>query len=155
MVEAGCFQGGTTAQFSLACARMGYRLHVYDSFQGVPEWGFQYASPQWLTEKNVSRYGDISVCGFHPGWFAETLLNKPVPHPVRFAYIDCDSADGTFQVLTGILPSLTADGVIFSQDFHIPSVRELMLASTTWERIGVPKPQITQLTRKLIRMSFK
>jgi O-methyltransferase len=154
MVEAGCFQGGTTAQFSLACARMGYRLHVYDSFQGVREWGFQFASPQWLTEKNVARFGNISVCEFHPGWFADTLLYKPIPHPVRFAYIDCDSADGTFEALSGILPSLTPDGVIFSQDFHISSVRELLLAADTWEKLRMSKPQIVQLTVKLIRISF-
>lgn len=33
VVDAGCWNGGSTAKFSLACALYGSELHVYDSFQ--------------------------------------------------------------------------------------------------------------------------
>src|SRR5262245_39016430 len=35
VVEAGCWQGGSTAKFSIICRMLGYRLLVFDSFQGV------------------------------------------------------------------------------------------------------------------------
>jgi len=35
MVEAGCWQGGSSAEFSIMCKMLGYELHVFDSFQGL------------------------------------------------------------------------------------------------------------------------
>jgi hypothetical protein len=154
IVECGCFQGGTTSQFSLACALMRYPLHIYDSFQGVPEWNYKFACAQDVTEHNVTQYGDITVCTFHPGWFADTLLDKPIPYPVRLAYIDCDSAAGTMQALSGILPSLVSDAVVFTQDFHIAPVRALLEDPGTWQQLGAPIPKITQLTHKLAIIGF-
>ena len=113
MVEAGCFNGGSTAKFSILCQRLGYQLRVYDSFQGVEpmsaeaktdtfDFSGTYTSSQEIVINNVKRYGEISVCSFHPGWFADTLAVSPVREPVRVAYIDCDVAKGTAEVLQGV-----------------------------------------------------
>jgi O-methyltransferase len=154
VVEAGCWQGGSSAKLSVLCKFFGYELHIFDSFQGVEtlppeeqaeEWDFagQYASPETRLRDNLERHGEPSSCSIHPGWFSETLARCPVPAPVRLAYIDCDLAKGTFQVLQGVLPSLVEDGVVFSQDFHIDPVRRLLLAPETWRRLGVTQPTIT------------
>jgi O-methyltransferase len=110
-------------------------LHVFDSFQGVEpvvripgEWDYsgEYASSETTVRENVTRYGQSSVVTYWPGWFSETLANCPVKVPIAVAYIDCDIAKGTDEALRGILPSLAANGVVFSQDYHIRSVKALL-----------------------------
>jgi O-methyltransferase len=144
VIEAGCWQGGSTAKLSLLCALFGYRLHVYDSFQGVEpmtpepgEWNFtgEYAATIDTVKANVARYGRLDLCTFHPGWFADTLRQPPA-HPVRLVYIDCDVAKGTLEVVNGVLPALTSDAIVFSQDFHIRPVRRALEAIAPMTRHG-------------------
>jgi len=162
MVEAGCWNGGSSAKFSLMCRLLGYRLRIYDSFQGVEprdaavaseeyEYDFsgEYAASDATLRRNLERFGAAEVCSIHPGWFETTLARAPVPDVVRAVFIDCDGAKGTREVLLGVIPSLARDGVIFSQDFHIPSVRELLQDARTWERFGRGVPRIERLGRHL------
>jgi O-methyltransferase len=150
VVEAGCWQGGSSAKFSLLCRALGLRLHIYDSFEGVEaldpgehadEWDFagQYASPESRLRQNLETFGAPEVCEIHKGWFSDTLGAHPVPHPVRLAYIDCDLAKGTREALEGVMPSLAEDGCIVSQDFHIDPVRRLLLDPATWRELGRPE----------------
>ena len=67
MVEAGCWQGGSTAKFSIICRIMGFPLYVYDSFQGVEPtdqegWDFsgEYAASLPTVEANLRRYGEAA-----------------------------------------------------------------------------------------------
>jgi O-methyltransferase len=138
VVEAGCFRGGSSAKFSIAAKRVGARLLVYDSFEGVEpmteeekkgtyDFSGQYACSMEDVKANVERYGEISVCSFHRGWFRDTLA-RGVPVPVSVAYIDCDVARGTRDALRGIVPALTPEGVVFTQDYHIKPVRDALHA---------------------------
>jgi O-methyltransferase len=163
-LEAGCWQGGSSAKFSLMCKSVGCKLHVYDSFQGVKPMtkkekaGFDfsglYASSQKSTMDNIKRFGDLSVCEFHPGWFEETLGKQKVAEPIRLAYVDCDAVEGTKAALKGIVPALVSDGVIFSQDFHIPVVRQLLLDMNFWEQFQKGRPVVKILGKSLICFSF-
>jgi len=132
MAEAGCWNGGSTAKFSVACTMLGYRLHVYDSFKGVEshhpdesehDFSGEYAASLDQVRANVEWFGSLGVCEFHPGWFSETLNGHPLEYDLRIAYIDCDLPKGTLEALSSFRPALVTDGVIFSQDCHIPSVR--------------------------------
>lgn len=151
VVEAGCWNGGSSAKFSLICARLGYHLFVYDSFEGVakvalPKGEFDfagsYASSEEAVASNIARYGDITICTLTKGWFADTLARAPLTSPVRTAYIDCDIASGTLEALTGVVPALVQDGQVFSQDFHLAPVRELLEDPATWESLGKSPPAI-------------
>lgn len=166
VVEAGCWQGGSSAKLSLLAAQLGLRLHIYDSFQGVEEvgagdpsveWDFagQYASPEARLRENLDRYGEPSCCSIHAGWFSETLARRPLRAPVRMAYIDCDLAKGTFEALQGVLPALVPDGVVLSQDYHIDPVRRLLGDPATWERLGAPAPQISPHGPFLASLRFR
>ncbi|MGH9013071.1 MAG: TylF/MycF/NovP-related O-methyltransferase [Acidimicrobiia bacterium] len=146
VIEAGCWRGGSTAKFSLACALLGYRLAIYDSFQGVEPIGTeggvydfsdQYQATEELVRGHVSRYGIIKVCEFHPGWFAHTLRPEKAPRPIRLVYIDCDLAKGTREVLDGVAGNLTNDALIFSQDYHIPAVRRLLDDRSIRRSLGI------------------
>ncbi|MEW5924323.1 MAG: hypothetical protein AB1746_10080, partial [Candidatus Zixiibacteriota bacterium] len=37
VVECGCFSGASTAKLSILCHMTGRKLHVFDSFEGLPE----------------------------------------------------------------------------------------------------------------------
>lgn len=144
VVEAGCWRGGSTAKFSLACWELGYGLEVYDSFEGVAahevnddetDFAGHYATGEDLVRANVAATGDISVCAFHKGWFADTLRHG-VGKPVRMLYVDCDIAEGTREALEGCLHELVDDGLVYSQDFHIRPVREYLETPSTWADLG-------------------
>jgi O-methyltransferase len=163
LVEAGCWNGGASAKFSIWCKILGYGFCVYDSFEGVEpmtpaekqgnyDFSGQYAAPESRFRENLRRYGEIDCCRIYKGWFKDTL--KEVPFPVRVAYIDCDLAKGTREVLGGIIPALVGDGRIFSQDFHIRPVQELLRNPATWTALGKTMPAITQLERNLASICF-
>ena len=166
MVEAGCWQGGSTAKFSILCEMLGYHLAVFDSFEGVEpmteeeksrgyDFSGEYAAAKALVMDNVARYGAFGSCSFHQGWFSDTLARKPLAHPVRVVYIDCDVAKGTSEVLTGVVPRLVPDARVFTQDFHIGPVRELLLDPETWRRLGVATaPRIEALCGHLAEIQF-
>jgi len=158
MIEAGCWQGGSTAKWSLACRLLGYRLHVYDSFQGVEprtdaegtyDFTGQYAASLAAVREHVARDGDLSVCEFHPGWFCDTMEPGSLPAPVRLVYIDCDLVKGTKEVLTGVVPVLSDDGVVVSQDGQIPVVARFLTSPDTWAALGVDV-QGTRRSRHLL-----
>jgi O-methyltransferase len=153
-IEAGCWNGGSTAKFSLVCRDLGYKLHVFDSFQGVKEWNYLFAAGQEGVEKNIRAYGDIDVCTFHPGWFKDTLAKHPVSQPVRMVYIDCDVPIGTKEALTGVLPSLVSDGVVYTQDYHLDDVKEVLNDVETWNELRVPRPTIRHVIRNLARLTW-
>ena len=165
MVEAGCWQGGSSAKFSILCKMFGYELWIYDSFRGVEamtaeekkdsyDFSGEYAAPESLLRSHLDAYGEPDVCSIYPGWFAETLAVGPLPRPVRLAYIDCDLAKGTREALIGIVPVLVEDGWIFSQDFHIGPVRRLLEDAGTWDELSRGAPTIRHIVRNLAGIRF-
>jgi O-methyltransferase len=161
VVEAGCWEGGSSAKLSIACKILGHELYIYDSFQGVEptaqdgyDFTGEYAAEQAVVRRNLERYGESAVCRLFPGWFADTLAMQAVPAPVRAVYIDCDLAKGTYEVLQGVLPSLSDDAVVFSQDYHIEPVRQLLHDPETWHRLGHPQPRIEPLHHHLAGLHF-
>jgi len=159
IVEAGCWMGGSTAKFSLICDLMGYKLFVFDSFQGVENipgnfFSSLYSADLESVKRNVSTYGKINVCEFVPGWFVDTLAEHTFQHPVRVAYLDCDLAKGTYEVLQGLLPAYADDGIICSQDYHIKEVHDLLDSNETWSKLGVASKTITDHYRNLIVFRF-
>lgn len=163
VVEAGCWLGGSTAKLSVFCKQFGYELHTFDSFEGVEErtgvegsgtdFSGSYAATLDAVRSHVERYGEIAICHFHPGWFSDTLEKSPPEFPVRGAYIDCDLVKGTGEALAGIVPALVDDGWIYSQDYHIASVRGLLHSQDLWHRIGRAIPRIEHVYRNLARLS--
>jgi len=160
VVEAGCWMGGSTAKFSLICKLLQYKLFVFDSFQGVEYipgnfFSGEYIADLDLVKKNVASYGKIDVCEFVPGWFADTLAGNTFQHSTRVAYLDCDLAKGTYEVLQGILPTHVDEGVICSQDYHIGEVKSLLDDKETWRKFGVLSCPITDRYRNLVSFRIR
>lgn len=164
-MEMGCWKGGSSTKFSIICKILGYRLSIYDSFEGVEpmsdndkigtyDYTGEYASPMEALVENLQKYGEPDVCDIHKGWFKDTLASNPVSNPVRGAFIDCDLAKGTKESLDGIMPLLVSDGFIFSQDYHIEPVRQFLHALETWEKYKKGIPKIRFLAYNLAIIKF-
>lgn len=163
LLEAGCWMGGSSAKFSIICKALGYRLCIYDSFEGVEtatveegignyDFSGEYASPQAVLAENLERFGEPEICSIHKGWFKDTMA--VVPYPIRVAYIDCDLAKGTREVLSGVVPALVDDGWIYSQDFHLLPVQQLLADPATWAAAGKGMPVIRRLVHNLASIRF-
>ena len=140
VVEFGCFKGGSTAKLSLACAYAGKQLRVFDSFEGLPEpkaWDAEhqierkrifrrgeYAGSLEEVTANVRRHGDLSVCDFRQGWFAETLHG--FAEPVSVAFVDVDLVESTDQVISAIWPLVVRGGVLYVHDATDEKLQSLL-----------------------------
>src|SRR2546430_17545997 len=144
----------------------GYGLRIYDWFEGVDpmtsaekqrgyDFSGEYVASDATLRDNLQRFGAPDVCSIHGVWFAATLARSRVSDVVRVVFIDCDSAKGTQEVLLGVVPSLAGDGVVFSQDFHIAPVRELLLDPGTWERYGRGGPSLERLCGHLAMLPWR
>lgn len=163
MIESGCWEGGSSAKWSLMCQVMGYHLIIYDSFEGVEvaaspvgeyDYSGEYAAQEEVVWQNLKRYGAPDSCRTVKGWFCETMGAGKITNQVRLAYIDCDTAKGTKEALTGIIPAMTKDCVIFSQDCHIPSVLRFLTNPSTWKDFKIPIPRMQRLERRLVRLDM-
>ncbi len=164
-VEAGCFKGGSSAKFSIACAMVGRQLILCDSFQGIPSnseehgktiFGSDAEFPEGSyvgtldeVKRNIKTYGEIGVCEFIEGFFDETLPD--FDRPVAAAYIDVDLASSTRSCIRYLYPNIQKGGYILSQDGHLPLVIKTFEDETLWQdELGVPKPEIKGLWKSKI-----
>jgi O-methyltransferase len=168
VVEAGCYKGGSTAKFSIACAMARKQLIVFDSFQGIPEnseshslsiFGNSvrfsqgdYRGTLAEVKKNIENFGNISTCTFIEGFFSETLTKFATP--VLAAYLDVDLVSSTRDCVRFLYPRIVEGGWLFSQDGHLPLVLELLGDETFWRKdVGCTKPEIVGFgKRKVIWM---
>ena len=169
VIEAGCFKGGSTAKFSLACKLAGRKLVVFDSFEGIPEneeqhgeniygesVGFQegsYAGSLDEVRANVTRYGAIDQCEFIKGWFDDTM--PAYGEQVAAAYLDVDLESSTYTCLRFLYPLLVKGGRIFSQDGHLPLVIAVFKDETFWrDELSAGLPDVDGLgQRKIISLA--
>src|SRR5258708_1115251 len=160
IVEAGSYYGGSTAKLSLVAKLCGRDLAVFDSFEGMPEnaevhgksiFGREHHFPKGshavqfeIVKGNVTKYGDVSRCQFHKGWFSETM-----PHFKEKVALDCINADlvqSTKDCLRYLYPLMQKGGVIISQDGHFPWIIDLLSDDAFWkDELGVAKPKMDGL----------
>lgn len=162
IVEAGSFKGGSGAKLSLLAKMTNRQLHLFDSFEGMPEntephqsglWGqdlhgaFQrgnYRGSLDEVKQNIARYGAPEVCTYHKGWFDDTM--PQFKEKICAAYVDVDLASSTQTCLKYLYPLVVPGGAIFSQDGHIPLVVDVFRDEAFWkEEVGCPKPRMEGL----------
>jgi O-methyltransferase len=152
LVECGCFNGTSTAKLSILAKLIGRRLHVYDSFEGLPseEGGFvkeyhtrrsssrigwragDYAAGLERVRRNIERLGEIEVCSFYKGWFNETLTDANLPSEISLAFVDVDMPGSARECIAAIWPRLANKGVYFSHDVAFINVLKAILDRKLW-----------------------
>jgi O-methyltransferase len=158
VVECGCYKGGSTVNLSLASALTGRELHVFDSFQGLPtplngdhqnvlhhdrtmntyESGM-YAGSLEEVKENVRRYGDLSACRFHEGWFEDTLADFHTPCVT--AFVDVDLRASLETCVRGIWPMLVDGGALYVHEARHHEIASLFFDDDWWEQnLGTRAP---------------
>jgi macrocin-O-methyltransferase TylF-like protien len=153
VVECGCFSGGSTAKLSIVAKLTGRKLSVFDSFEGLPEvddfnkkdfnarmgaewvteWtAGRYAARLDLVKANVSRFGEISVCSFHKGWFSDTIKPEVLPAAIAMVFVDVDIPLSARQCFEPLWPRLSSLGVFFLHDIGFIKLLQTILDEKLW-----------------------
>ncbi len=142
VVELGCFAGGTTAQLRRLLDAMGQggrELHVYDSWEGVPEptpqdvptepgvQGFtrgRCAAPREALEQTFALEG-LPLPHVHSGWFA-SIPDDLYPDPIAFAFFDGDMYSSIMDSFCKVYPKLSRGARVVIDDYEwepLPGVK--------------------------------
>ena len=148
VVEVGCYRGLTAVmlQKTLDEHRSEKKLHVYDSFEGLPEKSPQDAfSPEGNIKKSI--YQDNKRMGkgwfqtseetlresfhtfetklpyIHKGWFEETLPQS-LPEKISFAHLDGDLYESTLVSLENIYPKMAIGAIAVIDDYCDMDIHE-------------------------------
>lgn len=100
---------GRTARMIAALTSKGRKLHLFDSFEGLPE--------DWTATKKAGHFSlapgeipefDSRVAVVHKGWFKDTVPDfaADCEEPLAFLHLDADLYSSTVDVL------FNADGII-------------------------------------------
>lgn len=130
VVEFGCYAGTTSLFVSrlLNIQKSTRELHVYDSFEGLPEKraedqsraGDQFKSGELAVSKkqfvlNYKKAG-LPLPRVHKGWFSD-LTAADIPDKIAFAFLDGDYYESILTPLKLIWPRLVPGARIVVDDY--------------------------------------
>ncbi len=141
IVECGSWKGGSAASLSLVCQITGRKLHVFDSFEGLPvadtadREGAAYQSGDFHgtldeVKHNISRYGAIETCVFVKGWFADTLPH--LTEAVLLAYLDVDLEASLNDCMRYLWRRLIDGGYVFIDEAVSVNYAALFFSEKWW-----------------------
>jgi O-methyltransferase len=149
IVECGSFKGGSAVNLSRLAKMTGRRLHLFDSFEGLPTpteedrehlvlselqfhtyQGGAYAGSLPEVRENVRRYGVLDVCEFHKGFFDQTLPG--FDQQLVFAYIDADLTSSVRACLRYVWPLLQDRCYLFTDEAHHTEIATLFHDPGWW-----------------------
>jgi hypothetical protein len=118
IIEIGVYKGGSAWYLSRAAKKKHCKLHLFDTFEGIP-----YQSK--YDETPVGCFGDVDLekvkaylprATFHVGVFPKTLPASVQIEPIAFVHFDGDQYQGVKDVKTYLWPCLVSGGKIFFDD---------------------------------------
>jgi|SRR5215471_10517727 len=123
VLECGVYRGGTALLLSKLCAQTPDRLHLFDTFEGMP-----VSDPRYDRYK-VGSFADTSLASvkrlvggaasFHPGFIPGTFAELP-PGEISFAHVDVDQHESVGACIAEIFPRLACGGTILFDDYGFP-----------------------------------
>jgi hypothetical protein len=153
LVECGVWKGGASAQMAyanLVTAPSRRQLHLFDSFEGMPEpdsaldgpdavdWGGKRGDgtlrPTGVNTATVDEALEV-ICGavgyprdavhIHKGWFQETIpAARGTVGAIALLRVDGDWYSSTKAVLQGLYPQVSEGGIVVIDDYgHFPGCR--------------------------------
>ena len=140
VVELGCHAGTTASMLACVLRRRapGKRLHLYDSFEGLPAGdagsgdppaygarrGSMRASVAAVAE-NFARAGLPPPGDVHVGWFAKTTTSDELgenPREIAFAHLDGDLYGSILESLAFVYPRLARGALVVVDDYCDPAI---------------------------------
>jgi hypothetical protein len=116
IVEFGCHEGHTAKLIAAITER---EVHVYDSFQGLPDThvGFMGVPQHKLMANFAAKQLRTPIV--HAGWFKD-LKPEDVPSNISFAHLDGDCESSTLQALNIVWPNLVTGAIVLVDDYGDP-----------------------------------
>lgn len=117
-VEVGVYRGGSAWYLNEIAERQGRRLHLFDTFTGIPNKG-----P--MDERKAGDYADTSLpdlreqfprAKFYEGIFPDTLPPGLIDD-VAFVHVDCDQYDGHCACIDLLFPYMVPGGIMLFDDY--------------------------------------
>lgn len=126
VVELGCYRGAMSLWMRAVLDEQGDRaraIHVFDSFQGLPEPGENDSTHLSAGELAVRSEEVVGLHEqwsstppvIHPGWFHQTL--GELPPRIAFGYLDGDFEDSIYTSLAYCVPRLEPGGALIVDDY--------------------------------------
>lgn len=163
LVECGCYAGGSTSKLSILAKILERDLIVCDSFSGLPsaedyflrdrhcrrnddwvtDWSKgRYSASLEQVESNVRQFGELSVCRFVRGLFADTLTDGNIPSRVAFVFADVDLASSARDCLVALWPRLSEGGIFATHDTAYIKVLQQLCDPDLWRQTFRSVPPI-------------
>jgi O-methyltransferase len=137
VVEMGCLGGTASVLIGRVVADLApsKTLHLYDSFEGLPEKGAMDGDdegfvrgglrlPQSVVEHNIAAAG-LPPARIHRGWF-KNIPDEEYPPTVAFALFDGDFYQSILDSFARVYPKVPRGGVICVHDYdftRLPGVK--------------------------------
>ena len=145
VVEFGCYAGTTSLfiQRLLIASRQRQKLHVYDSFLGLPEKSTQDQSaagtqfrPGELAATKAELILNFKKAGLplpyiHKSWF-EDLSSQDIPARIAFAFLDGDYYESILTPLKLIWPRLSPGAIVVVDDYQNEALPGASRAVDAW-----------------------
>jgi O-methyltransferase len=131
-MECGVFAGGSASLIAQTIAGSGKKLHLFDTFAGMPETDERFDihvagdfaiddHGQTVTLDSVKAFvGHQNDVVFHQGFIPNTFTDMP-REPISFAHVDVDIYQAMKDCCEWIYPRLSAGGVIIFDDYAQPT----------------------------------
>lgn len=145
VVEFGCYVGTTSVPMGKRLATTDKTLHVYDSFEGLPEKSREDESPAGMqfvkgelhaTKKQLIRnfaQAHITLPVITKAWFSDLTLEH-IPAQIAFAYLDGDYYHSILDPLKLIWPRLAPAATILVDDYANEALPGAAKAVDEWLR---------------------
>lgn len=143
VVEFGCYVGTTSLFLQQALQNTDKQLHVYDSFEGLPDKtapdespvGIDFTAGKLRASKNqlVANFqrANLAVPTIHKGWFSE-LTNEDIPDTICFAFLDGDYYESIYDSLIHIWKRMSSNSIIVVDDYISEALPGAKKAVDTW-----------------------
>lgn len=164
VVEFGCY-AGTTSLFLARMISPERHLHVYDSFEGLPEKSAADESPAGMQFKtgalevskrtlvqNFRRAG-LELPHIHKGWFVD-LGPKDLPTNIAFAFLDGDYYESIRAPLQLLWPLLSPGATVIVDDYQNEALPGASRAVDEWLKTHSARLQV-QASLAIIRPALQ
>jgi hypothetical protein len=127
---------GMTARFFTNYVPSGSRLHLFDSFEGLPEdWQGRFGKGAFDLKGRVPKF-NLDVCKIHQGWFKDTVAPFVTAHnrPLPFLHMDADLYSSTLDVLIPANNLIVPGTVLLFDEYVINNNDDEHRALVHWMR---------------------
>jgi len=121
-LQFGVFRGHT-ARIIQSLILSSRTLHLFDSFEGLPEaWGnTHHDKGSFFVGKDSIPKFDPKLCKVHVGWFSDTIgpYKEKYKNPISFIHLDADLYSSTKTILYELNDLIVPDTILLFDEFFM------------------------------------